>query len=254
MRGQLAAMKTTCWDLITRLRASQQQVAGQVSDQARALFGPQALTQQGLLADPQAYAAAHEDALSQLYHACLLSLGPDGLTGTSQDLWQALRAGTADWGEAGRRGLLARYAGFPIWDALIFPVIYLARLPQLTPITVQRFSPLDATCLKAVDADGTLKAEPTAKLDGVAIHHFGAFFDRSWRENDYLWGRLDGAELVLRLLGGQSGTATDLTGNLRSALTAILAAEQPDLGQISKVTQALAAQVKDIKTMRPNGP
>jgi len=126
-------------------------------------------------------------------------------------------------------------------------VISLAKLPQLTPITVQRFSPLDATCLRAVNADGTPKSDPTAKLDGVSIGHFGAFFDQAWRENDYLWGRLDGAELAFRLLSRQSGTDLDLTEYLRTALTAILTSEKDDLTLVGKVWQSLAAQVGEIK-------
>jgi hypothetical protein len=153
-----------------------------------------------------------------------------------------------------RARLLSRYVGFPIWDLLIFPVIWLARLPQLTPISVQRFSPLDATCLTAVDGNGTPKDDRSAKLDGTSIRHFGAFFEKPWRENDYLWGRLDGAELAMRLLGRQSAAPVDLTEPLRTAMTAILTAEQAGLGQIGPVCQALAAQVKDLKTMGPNGP
>ena len=257
MRAGLATIKSATWDLITELRARQQQVAHEVRDQAMALFGPQALTQQGYLANPETYAGAgpggHGADLSRLYDACRRAVGA-GVTGTSQSLWEALTEHTQTWDQATRARLLSRYVGFPIWDSLIFPVIWLARLPQLTPISVQRFSPLDATCLTAVNADGTPKDDPSAKLDGTAIRHFGAFFEKPWRENDYLWGRLDGAELAMRLLGRQSGAAVDLTGYLRSALTAILDTEQAGLGQIGPVCRALAAQVKDIKTMGPNGP
>jgi len=257
MRTELAAMKSATWDLITGLRARQQQVAHEVRDQAMALFGPQALTQQGYLANPETYAGqgagGHGADLSRLYDACRRAVGA-GVTGTSQGLWEALTEHTQTWDQATRARLLSRYVGFPIWDSLIFPVIWLARLPQLTPVSVQRFSPLDATCLTAVNADGTPKEDPSAKLDGTAIRHFGAFFEKAWRENDYLWGRLDGAELAMRLLGRQSGAAVDLTGYLRSALTAILDTEQAGLGQIGPVCRALAAQVNDIKTMGPNGP
>ena len=31
------------------------------------------------------------------------------------------------------------------------------------------------------------------KLTGMQFHHFGAFYKRSWRANDWMWGRLDGA-------------------------------------------------------------
>ena len=263
MRSELATMKTRCWDMITGLRAVQQQVAVEIRDQAMALFGPDALTQEGYLADPAAFAGTgpggHDADLRLLYRACVQAVEQAEVTGSSQGLWETLTGQTQAWNPGVRAKLLARYVGFPIWDALIFPVVSLARLPQLKPIGVQRFSPLDATCLKAVNADGARKAEPFAKLDGTAIGHFGAFFERAWRENDYLWGRLDGAELALRLLGRQSARpdgspAADLTGPLRSALRAILDAERVGLTQIGPVCQALAAQVEDITTMNPNGP
>jgi hypothetical protein len=43
-------------------------------------------------------------------------------------------------------------------------------------------------------------------------------------------------------------------GFLRSALTAILAAEHDGLGQIRPVTAALAAQVRDLADPLPGGP
>ena len=258
MRAELATMKSVTWDLITGLRARQQQVALAVRDQAMALFGPQARTQDGYLANPETYAATGPGGrgadLSRIYDACLRAVGQAGVTGTSQGLWEALTEHTQTWDAGPQARLLSRYVGFPIWDALIFPVIWLAKLPQLTPVSVQRFSPLDATCLTAVNGDGTPKDDPSAKLDGTSIRHFGAFFEKPWRQNDYLSGRLDGAELAMRLLGRQSGTAVDLTGYLRSALTAILTTEQAGLGQIGPVCRALAAQVNDLKTMGPNGP
>ncbi len=254
VQAQLAAMKSACWDLLSRLRGLQQQVAVATRDQAAALFGPPALNQDGYLADPETFAARQAPALGQLYDACVQEAGRIGVQGSSQALWETLAGQTSDWDQASRAALLARYVGFPVWDSLIFPVVSLAKLPQLTPITVQRFSPLDATCLKAVDSQGVLKADPSAKLDGVSISHFGAFFDKAWRENDYLWGRLDGAELAFRLLSRQSGSEADLTGYLRSALTAILAAEKQDLTLVAKISDALAAQVAAIKPGAVPGP
>jgi hypothetical protein len=247
MRTELVTMKSACWDLLTELRAGQQQVASAVHAQAAALFGEHALTQNGYLNSPDAFARQQADGLRQLYQACLDAVAQVGVQGSSRALWETLRDGTGSWDQAPRAALLSRYVGFPVWDALIFPVISLAKLPQLTPITVQRFSPLDATCLGAVNADGTAKADPSAKLDGVSIGHFGAFFDQAWRENDYLWGRLDGAELAFRLLSRQSGTDLDLTEYLQNALMAILTAEKDDLALVGKVWQSLAAQVAEIK-------
>jgi patatin-related protein len=43
----------------------------------------------------------------------------------------------------------------------------------------------------------TLAAE---KLTGLQLHHFGAFCKASWRANDWMWGRLDGAGWLVHLL------------------------------------------------------
>lgn len=38
------------------------------------------------------------------------------------------------------------------------------------------------------------------KLTGMQLHHFGAFYKGSWRANDWMWGRLDGAGWLVHLL------------------------------------------------------
>ena len=71
------------------------------------------------------------------------------------------------------------------------------------------------------------------KLAGVQLGHFGAFYKKSWRVNDWLWGRLDGAtRLVEAVLGTsrlrQLGYRRDtLLPVLRSA--AVGAPEEPYL-------------------------
>ncbi|SEA59597.1 MULTISPECIES: patatin-like protein [unclassified Mycobacterium] len=40
----------------------------------------------------------------------------------------------------------------------------------------------------------------TEKLTGMQFHHFGAFYKRSWRANDWMWGRLDGAGWLVHAL------------------------------------------------------
>jgi hypothetical protein len=39
-----------------------------------------------------------------------------------------------------------------------------------------------------------------SKLTGLQLHHFGAFYKPSWRANDWMWGRLDGAGWLVHLL------------------------------------------------------
>ncbi|HEX3539192.1 MAG TPA: patatin-like protein [Acidimicrobiales bacterium] len=44
------------------------------------------------------------------------------------------------------------------------------------------------------------RTDAAAKLTGTQIHHFGAFYKASWRANDWMWGRLDGAGWLVHVL------------------------------------------------------
>lgn len=41
---------------------------------------------------------------------------------------------------------------------------------------------------------------PEHKLTGLGLNHFAAFYKRSWRANDWMWGRLDGASRLVEIL------------------------------------------------------
>jgi patatin-related protein len=41
---------------------------------------------------------------------------------------------------------------------------------------------------------------PADKLGGMTLGHFGGFLKRSWRMNDWIWGRLDAANVLCRML------------------------------------------------------
>lgn len=43
-------------------------------------------------------------------------------------------------------------------------------------------------------------ATADSKLTGVGLGHFAAFYRRSWRANDFMWGRLDAAARIVDLL------------------------------------------------------
>jgi Protein of unknown function (DUF3376) len=67
------------------------------------------------------------------------------------------------------------------------------------------------------------------KLAGDTLGHFGGFIRRAWRANDLLWGRLDAAEVVLRLLADQrqpKPSAAELRTEIQAAHREILVAEQ----------------------------
>jgi len=156
-------------------------------------------------------------------------------------------AQTAGWTDDQRDRLLSRFIAFPLWDAMIFPTIALRDVPQFTPITFSRFSPVDANYLDGVGHQ---------KLQGTAIHHFGGFFQSEYRENDYLWGRLDGAELCLRTLrsavGGYPMNDEDaVSPHLPQALKAVIQAEAEHLPQVSELRRAVADRLASPRPAAP---
>jgi hypothetical protein len=91
-------------------------------------------------------------------------------------------------------GCLRRYfEGYEEYDQVTFPIYYETQVGETEPVEVFRISPLDARSL----IDESSPTERRRKLAGTAMFHFGAFFKRSWRVNDMLWGRLDGAERII---------------------------------------------------------
>jgi Protein of unknown function (DUF3376) len=87
------------------------------------------------------------------------------------------------------------YDKFALFDVALFPLMYDTDVGTPELISVIRVSPDDATrLLNQADHPGS------PKLAGVSLGHFGAFLDRSFRTNDVLWGRLDGAERLIRSL------------------------------------------------------
>lgn len=86
------------------------------------------------------------------------------------------------------------YDSYDRYDLISFPILYGTEVgDEIQPVEVVRISPEDATCLDK----GKLKAR---KLRGIAFRGFGAFLDRRWRQNDILWGRLDGAARITTTL------------------------------------------------------
>src|SRR3546814_3431754 len=98
--------------------------------------------------------------------------------------------------KADRRQLLHAYLGFPFYDLATLPLLQGEGLDEFDPVKVDRIAPDDAATIRGGGAEATLK--------GIQFNSFGAFFSRTYRENDYLRGRLHGAE---RLIDIQIGRA-----------------------------------------------
>ena len=91
-----------------------------------------------------------------------------------------------------RRKVLLTYLGFPFYDTATLPLLRGEGLTEFDPVKVDRISPDDARSIRSGGAQATLR--------GVEFYNFGAFFSRAYRENDYLWGRLHGAERMIDLV------------------------------------------------------
>ncbi|MFM7119832.1 MAG: patatin-like protein [Gammaproteobacteria bacterium] len=90
-----------------------------------------------------------------------------------------------------REQLLVEYVGFPFLDVVLLPHGATDDVPDpLTPVRTVRISP----------RDGGLLADQFDGLRCRGLGGFLGFFDRSHREHDYLWGRLNGAERAIDLL------------------------------------------------------
>lgn len=116
-----------------------------------------------------------------------------------------------------RRRMLLTYLGFPFYDAATLALSHNESLTEYDPVKVDRISPEDA---RSIREGGT-----AATLRGTEFYNFGAFFSRAYRENDYLWGRLHGAERMVDLVFSTLDTApgeADLRELKRDLFMAIL--------------------------------
>ncbi|CAN0497088.1 unnamed protein product [Phaeothamnion confervicola] len=79
---------------------------------------------------------------------------------------------------------------------------------------------------------------------------FGAFFNRAWREHDYLWGRLNAADrcvdVLISAIGGHMPEVLDADRLRKDLFHAILESEAPhllaDAGLIPGLRQQLAGE------------
>jgi Protein of unknown function (DUF3376) len=84
-----------------------------------------------------------------------------------------------------------RFEGF---DMIVLPLAY-PDLGETNTVDIVRISPLDAPGIRPELP--AIEENPTLKLAGIRVAHFGGFLNRAWRENDLMWGRLDAAEVIV---------------------------------------------------------
>lgn len=151
-----------------------------------------------------------------------------------------LAAALAGFDRDARRPLILAYLGFPFFDAATLPLLQGEGLDEFDVIRVDRIAPDDAVAIRSGGAEATLK--------GIQFSNFGAFFSRAYRENDYLWGRLHGAERLIDIVvstmpsPGRLGPGS-VSAIKRRAFLAILDEEQTRLGSIQPLIASLRVEL-----------
>ncbi len=153
---------------------------------------------------------------------------------------ELLSAALANLPKAQKRTMLFAYLGFPFYDIATLPLLQGEGLDEFDPVKVDRIAPEDAQSIRQGGAEETLK--------GIEFNSFGAFFSRAYRENDYLWGRLHGAERLIDILVSTIPEATrlsdtDIAAFKTRAFRAILDEERSRLTHISRLFEELDAEI-----------
>jgi patatin-related protein len=225
-RAELDHGKRRLWDALRNLQGLLLDAFGRHTDMVRACF-PEAelarhLEQHGL--DAEAWLTAHEGMIEQLVAALREELWP-----RLGELVPAIYRSVQELGD--RTDLRLRYVGFALFDAHLYPIEYSAGVGERDRVDVMRLSPRECELLRW----------PEPKVKGSRYAHFGAFMDREWRENDYLAGRLDGAERMISLLVGEEDEAARRSWS-GLAFRAILEEERTYLRSSTKLISDLEAQ------------
>lgn len=142
--------------------------------------------------------------------------------------------------EAIRKELLHAYVGFPFFDVITFPTSRWHELDDVDTIRIDRISPDDAQSLKP--------GEGKSLLRGRELGRFAAFFSRAARENDYLWGRLHGADRLVDIVvsavpEAPDGTALDPWPVKLRLFRRILESERPHLPEMQALIEELEAEI-----------
>lgn len=175
------------------------------------------------------------------HHAALTSLigglaGEIDLDAATDDVDRLLaRLDPARWDPSARRDVLVDYIGFPFWDVLTFPVTSWTDYGEFDEIRIDRISPEDARTFREAGGKPVLR--------GIEFMHFGAFFSRAFRENDYLWGRLHAVDRLIDIVCDSAGpeaiSDADIVHYKRRAFATVLDAEEVHLEHCAELMAAL---------------
>jgi hypothetical protein len=150
-------------------------------------------------------------------------------------LLQAAHDAAPDAGtETAIRALLRFCKRYEAYDSVTLPIAY-GSVGESDQVEVIRVSPEDATGIVDELAGGC------RKLGGIHYGHFGGFLNRTWRENDFMWGRLDAADRLLTALLPAGALRDELQ---KRAFHAILREERPQECATDEAADRYIAQLR----------
>ena len=149
-----------------------------------------------------------------------------------------------EWNPKIRENLLTSYLGFAFWDVITFAIMGSKEQGEFNEIRINRISPKDS-CLLGSDPNASLP------LKGVAMKNFGAFFNRRDRENDYLWGRLNGAERLIDIIYSEAQAAKldhrfNLMALKKKAFHLILDTEEDNMDRSDNLISRLRQRIQTL--------
>ena len=224
--GALDELKAALYELIDRLTCRW----------LTAAHGPEAAAAAVQVARA---AAAHETPALELFAPLEASMG---LIGLDRDLDEIISLmGLNFLPPMARRAVTMSYVGFAFYDLITFPILQWTDMDEINEVLVDRISPADA---HGIGPEKII-------LKGTALMNFGAFFNRVWREHDYLWGRLNAADrcvdVLISAIGARLAQPIDADRLRADLFRAILDSEAPhltaDSGLIPGLRDRLARSV-----------
>jgi SHS2 domain-containing protein len=183
------------------------------------------------------FAADNEPALTRLVDQLAADIDLDAATNELDVLLAGMDP--QGWPPPARREVLVNYVGFPLWDVLTLAVTSRRDFGEFDEIRVDRVSPADARTLA--------RMTDVPPLRGTAFMHFGAFFSRAFRENDYLLGRLQAVDRLIDIVCDSAGyealAGVDVPALKRRAFELVLRAEEPHLPNVRDLVERLRTQL-----------
>jgi patatin-related protein len=156
---------------------------------------------------------------------------------------------TSNPGTSVARVCLTHYeSNFVYYDLVTYPIQYGTGAGETNVVGVFRVSPEDAKNLVDERASGS----DATKLAGRTLMSFGAFLDESWRRNDMLWGRLDGAERIISALLPENSDNEVRKYLINEAHLGIFKQETEE-GNADAVCRLLSHALAHTKSQEPGG-